>query len=156
MGTYISNAQVTAHLPNRTFSGSTSPSTTDIDNWIDEAEAILEGALQSAQIATPITSTQGVKIMRHWLSSAVVGTGRMSFASAGGDGGNKAGEEQIEKFNEKLIDIINRPQLYQQQLGAGSGTTASRQIRSYVVDNTDSKSISDGDFDPTFTTSSEF
>ena len=95
MGTYISNAQVTAHLPNRTFSGSTSPSTTDIDNWIDEAEAILEGALQSAQIAIPITSTQGFKIMRCWLSSAVVGTVRQSFAAAGGDAGNKAGADEI-------------------------------------------------------------
>ena len=94
--------------------------------------------------------------MRAWLTPAIVGTVRMSFASAGGDGGNKAGEEQIEKFNEKLVDIMNRPQLYQQQLGAGAGTTGSRQIRSYVVDNTDSKSIGDGDFDPTFTTSSVF
>ncbi len=81
---------------------------------------------------------------------------RQSFASAGGDPNNNAGGDAIEKFNERLVDIMNRPQAYQQQLGAGAGTTASRQLRSYVTDNTDSKSISDGDFDPTFTTSTEF
>ena len=41
-------------------------------------------------------------------------------------------------------------------LGGGAGTTASRQIRSYVTDNDDSKTISGGDFDPTFTTSTDF
>lgn len=156
MGTYVSNSQIAAHLPYRTFGSSTSPSTTDIDNWIDEAEALLEGALAASQIATPITSTAGVKIMRAWLTGAIVGTVRMSFAAAGGDPNNQAGESQIEKFNERLTDILNRPQIYQQQLGGGAGTSASRQIRSYVTDNTDSKTLADGDFDPTFTTATEF
>ena len=155
MGTYVSNAQITAHIPYRTFSASTSPSTTDIDTWIEEAEAILEGALNSAQITTPITSTTGIRILRAWLTNAVVGTVRMSFAAAGGDPNNNAGESQVEKFNEKLEDIMNRPQIYQQQLGAGSGDDSSRQLRSYVTDNDDSKSVSGGDFDPTFTRSTE-
>ena len=156
MGTYVSNAQITAHLPYRTFTSSTSPSTTDVDAWIEEAEALLESTLNAAQITTPITTTAGIRILRAWLTNAVVGTVRLSFAASGGDPNNVAGQAQIDQFNERLTDILNKPQLYQQQLAAGSGTSAARQIRAYTTDNTDSKTISGGDFDPTFTTGTKF
>ncbi|MAB56166.1 MAG: hypothetical protein CL524_01315 [Aequorivita sp.] len=156
MGTYVSTSQLAAHMPYRTFDSNTSPSTTDLGNWIDEAEAVLEGTLNAAQISTPITAAAGVKIMRSWLTDACVGITRMAFANAGGDPNNTAGQSQIEKFNQLLSDILNRPQIYAQMLGGGAGTTASRQIRSYVTDNDDSKTISGGDFDPTFTTSTDF
>ena len=151
---YVTTAQVIAHLPYRTIDGSSAPSTTDIDGWIEEAESVLEGVLDSAQIPTPITTAKGVKICRVWVTGAVVGTLRQAFAAAGGDPGNNAGERDVELFNERLTDIINHPQRYAMMLGGGAGTAASRQLRSHVTDNLDGKTAAD--FEPVFTTSTVF
>lgn len=151
---YVTTAQVVAHLPYRTIDGSSSPSTTDIDGWIDEAEAVLNGALSAAQIVAPVTSANGVKICRAWVTDAVVGTLRMAFAAAGGDPNNNAGQDQLDKFNDRINEIINNPQRYAMILGGGAGTTASRQLRSHVTDNLDGKTAAD--FEPTFSTSTEF
>ena len=151
---YVSTAQIAAHLPYRTIDGSSSPSTTDVDAWIEEAEAVLDGALDAAQIPTPVSTAKGIKICRSWVTDAVVGTLRLSFAAAGGDPSNNAGQDQVEKFNERLTDILNNPQRYAMILGGGAGTAASRQLRSHVTDNLDGKTAAD--FEPTFSTSTEF
>jgi hypothetical protein len=156
VGTYVNNAQIAAKLPYRNFTATSKPSTTDLDNWIDEAEAVLEGALDAAQITTPVTSTKGVKIVRTWVSEAVIGTVRMSFAHSGGDPNNESGQAQIEAFNERLTDIMNNPQRYQMLLSGGAGSDSSRQIRSHSLDHPDGKTISGGDFEPTFSTGTKF
>jgi hypothetical protein len=156
VGTYVSNAQIAAKLPYRNFTASTKPSTTDIDNWIDEVEALMEGALDAAQITTPVTSTKGVKIVRSWVSEAVIGTVRMAFAHSGGDPNNEAGQHQIEAFNERLTEIMNNPQRFQMQLTGGAGSESTRQIRSHVTDHPDGKTIGAGDFEPVFNTGSKF
>jgi len=150
MGTYVSTAQVSARLPYRTIDGSSSPTSTQVSEWIDEAEALLHGALNAAEVTTPITGTDGVKIMRSWVLDYAVGRTRIAFASAGGDGGNDAGIEDVDRFNERVTDILNYPMRYSAMLNAGSGSSSSRQIRGVQTDNDDDLSVSNGDFAPTF------
>jgi hypothetical protein len=78
----------------------------------------------------------------------------MAFAAAGGDPSNNAGSDQLEKFNDRLTEILNNPQRYAMILGGGAGTSASRQLRSHVLDNQDGKTAAD--YEPTFSTSTEF
>ena len=77
MGTYVSTAQVSARLPYRTIDGSSSPTSTQVSEWIDEAEALIHGALNAAEVTTPITGTDGVKIMRSWVLDYSVGRTRI-------------------------------------------------------------------------------
>jgi len=156
MGTYVSTAQVGARLPYRTIDGSSSPSSTQVGEWIDEAEAILHGALNAIEVSTPITGTDGTKIMRSWVLDYSVGRTREALAAAGGDHGNDAGREEIERFNTRIEDILDNSMRYSAMLQAGSGDASARQIRSYVLDNADSKTISDGDFSPTFERGEQF
>ena len=107
MGTYVSTAQVGARLPYRTIDGSSSPSSTQVGEWIDEAEAILHGALNAIEVSTPITGTDGTKIMRSWVLDYSVGRTREALAAAGGDHGNDAGREEIERFNTQIEEILN-------------------------------------------------
>lgn len=150
MGTYVSTAQVSARLPYRTIDGSSSPTSTQVSEWIDEAEALLHGALNAAEVSTPITGTDGIKIMRSWVLDYSVGRTRMAYASSGGDGGNDAGVDDVERFNERVTDILNNPMRYSSMLQAGSGGSSSRQIRGVQTDNADDLTVSDGDFSPTF------
>jgi len=156
MGTYVSTSQVGARLPYRTIDGSSSPSSTQVGEWIDEAEAILHGALNAIEVSTPITGTDGTKIMRSWVLDYSVGRTREALAAAGGDHGNDAGREEIERFNTQIEEILNNSMRYSAMLQAGSGDASARQIRSYVLDNADSKTISDGDFSPTFERGEQF
>ena len=156
MGTYVSTAQVGARLPYRTIDGSSSPSSTQVGEWIDEAEAILHGALNAIEVSTPITGTDGTKIMRSWVLDYSVGRTREALAAAGGDGDNDAGRDEIERFNNQVEEILNNSMRYSAMLQAGSGDASARQIRSYVLDNADSKTISDGDFSPTFERGEQF
>lgn len=156
MGTYCSNAQVAARLPYRTFSGSSSPSTSQIDEWIDEAEAMLHGLLNAVEVSTPISGTDGIKIMRSYVLDYAVGQTRIALAAAGGDGDNDAGIDQLDRFYETANDIVRNPMKYSAMLAGGSGSSAARTLRGYQTDNDDSKTVSGGDFKPKFTTSEGF
>jgi len=116
----------------------------------------LHGALNAIEVSTPITGTDGTKIMRSWVLDYSVGRTREALAAAGGDHGNDAGREEIERFNTQIEEILNNSMRYSAMLQAGSGDASARQIRSYVLDNADSKTISDGDFSPTFERGEQF
>ena len=150
MGTYVSTAQVNARLPYRTIDSNSSPTATQVGEWIDEAEALLHGALNAAEVTTPITGGDGVKIMRSWVLDYAVGRTRIAYASSGGDGGNDAGVDEIESFNERVNDILNNPMKYSAMLNAGSGSSSSRRLRGVQTDNADSLTVAGGDFKPSF------
>ena len=156
MGNYVTSAQIAAKMPYRTFTATSEPSTSNIDDWIGEAEAVLNGQLSAAQIGAPVTSAEGIKILRAWVSDAVIGTIRQAFAQAGGDPNNEAGLAQIERFNDRLIDIANNPARYYSMLVGGSTATSNRQFKSHVTDHPDGKSVAAGDFEPVFSRGMKF
>jgi len=151
MGTYASASNVQARLPgsSRTIGASTDPSTTDVNEYIADAEALLTGALDAAQIDTPVTSTTGTAILQAWVTDYAEARTRKAWASAGGDGGNDDGRDELERFDERLKDITDNPQKYEAMLTGGAATN-SKQVRSYTLDNQDGKTIEAGDFDPIF------
>jgi len=154
MGTYAATTDVDARLAGRpASSASTKPTSTQVGAWIDEAEAMLTGALAAGDCTTPVTDTGGIKIMRSWACDYAEGRARMAYAAAAGDGTNKDGESLIEKFDKLIDDIIKCPAKYDAILSSGGASDNTRRLRGYVLDNADSKTVSDGDFDPVFTMS---
>jgi len=150
MGTYMSETDVEARIPDRSITSSTTPNSTQVALFITAAEAKLEGALTAGQIGVPITDSNGIEIMKDWATTYVEGRTRMAFAAAAGDSDNDDGKDMVEWFENTLIpDILTFPQKYEAMLTGGSATQ-SRHFRSYILDNDDDKTISDGDFDPIF------
>jgi len=147
VGTYASTANVQSRVPGRTIGASTEPSTTEVSTWIDEAEADLTTALKAAQCNTPIDDADALEVMRKWVCLYAVGMTKKAWASGAADG-NDDGEAELAQFEALLRDINADPAFYVAKLsGSGSGR---RLVRSHVLDNSDSKTVADGDFDPIF------
>jgi hypothetical protein len=151
MGTYATTAHISARMSGRTFGANTSPSTTQIGVWIDEAEGALAAHLNAAQVSTPITNANGILLMQSWACDYAEGRTRLALASGGVDQSADDGQKLIDRFDARLKDILDKPATYSAMLNAGSAGDETRQIRAYVLDNDDDETIDDGDFDPTFT-----
>jgi len=150
--TYASTDDITTgRLPGRSLSGSSKPNTTQIAQWITEAESMLHGRLAQAGVSTPITDSDGIEIMKAWACDYATGQTLMALSSGADDQTHTTGKELIDSFKAILAEIPTDPSGFESMLSGGSTSESTRRVRSYPVDNSDGKSISDGDFDPTFT-----
>lgn len=156
MADYASVDDVRSRVGGRILTATSNPSETDVESMLDEAEAELLGCIIALGLAESSISTRGAKIMRHWLANYVSGWFRISYAAAGGDGGNEDGEKQVEEWLEMKKAMMQSPAFYVNMLGSGTTPDNAINAKSYVTDNTDGKSISDGDFDPVITTGEVF
>jgi len=146
MGDYASVTNVVGRLPGRTISASTTPSTTTVGEWIDEAEAELNGSLASIGMSTPIANATGLKIVRAKVVSYVAGRTERSYRSLDDD---SAGADLMEEFR-NFIDLIHEnPTKVEMMLtlSTGSSDGSGSDLRAYETDNSDGLSIADGDFD---------
>lgn len=152
MGTYVTHDDVQKRVPYRTIGAATKPSETDVDAWIDEAEAGLENLLKAHGCTVPVTAASGVKLMRSWVIDYPLSLILSAFAhSAGGDPGSEAGKAEMDRFLARCADIEKEPAKYEAMLTASStASDSTRVVRCYELDNEDDKSIDDGDFDPEF------
>jgi len=156
VSTWSATGDVTARLPYRTIGSATEPSTTDVQVWLNEAEAFLTGTLQSAGLPTTYSEgSVGQLMLQAWASDYAEGRVRVAWASAGGDGNNDDGREEINRFFEILDRIRKNPVAFGAELATGDVADAVQQVRSHVTDTAD-KSISAGDFDPTITSTELF
>jgi hypothetical protein len=152
MGSYAALSDVRGRLPGRTISATSKPSQTDVDTWITEGEALLDGVLASIGLSVPVTSpARAVIILKAWTLLYAEGHTRMAFASAGGDGANADGKDLVEQFEAKINWILAHPNDALSQLASGDAPDSARRMRGYVLDNRDGKTVSNGDFAPTFT-----
>lgn len=148
---YIQVSEVNARNPARAVSASTSPTDTQAQAWIEEAEAFINGALLVGNLPAPYTvGTNAAKILGMIVGDYAEGRIRIAYAAAGGDGQNKDGEAQVEKFYETCKDIKRNPETWAAMLGAGSPPVAARRNRGHVTDNADGETVDNGDFDPIF------
>lgn len=148
MGTYASSSDVSARLAGRTIDASSKPTSTQVEQWITEAEARLTGALRAANVSMPVTDTDGIETLKSWACDYAEGHTRKAWVSADGEGSVEA-NNLLEAFEKRLVDIKESPSWYEAMLQSGDGN-ASVRVRAYVLSNADSKTITDGDFDPEF------
>jgi hypothetical protein len=145
VGVYATSDDVQRRNPYRTISATSSPSTTDVEEFIAEAEAALHAALSAAQARTPVTDANGARLLKAWVLDYCEGRVRQAYAAAGGDGNNDDGAELVQKFWERLDDVMNNATRYSSMLSGGAADPATRRLRSYRP------TSSNESLDPTFT-----
>lgn len=104
MGTYASASDVVTRLPNRRISASSSPSTTEIGAWIDEAEARLHGALRAGGLPTTGFGAEAILALKGIVVDYAEGRTRQAFAQTAGDD-SQDGRQLLADFKEALDSI---------------------------------------------------
>ncbi len=150
MGTYATHSEIAARAGNRPLTSTSKPSTTDVDAWIDEAEAEVLGALRAAGISDSYTAgTSGFNILRGWVGNFVAGLLRVSWAAAAGSGSNEDGRTLVNDWREMLKQIGRDPAHFSAMLSAtGGSSTASIGLTSHIQDAT--LGLTSADYAPTF------
>ena len=160
--TYATTSDVQARIPYRTIGASTKPSSTQVQDWLDTGQQLLDGALLAGELPAPYATAHAMGILKTWLVSYVEGRVRMAYAAAGGDGNNDDGKDLVQAFMGTsegaaqpglLEKIMTSPLVYGSMLAAGSAPDSARRLSSHVLDNADGLSVSAGSFTPTFTVS---
>jgi hypothetical protein len=130
-----STEDVAARIGARPLDESSSPSTTEVSAWIDEAEAELIGTLESVGLATSFAAnSRGSLVCRAWISAYVAGLVRRAHAASGGDGANADGQREIDDWRARIQRIVTSPAEVGAVLGGGSGPSSTTRVSSHVID----------------------
>lgn len=151
---YADVDDVRARLPGRTIGTTSKPATADVEEWLSDAEAQLDAALNAAGLVTPLTDSRAIQIAKIWIVDYAEGRHRASLAAAGGDGTNRDGQDLINKF-ESMVGpdgkIISDPDSYSVYLTGGLAAESGSRLRSYASRNTTDRTV-----DPVFTRDEKF
>ncbi len=148
MPAYASVGGVQGRVANRTISATSSPSTTTVGEWIDQAEARLDATLARAGITL---DPARVSVVVPFLLDEVSGQVREAYAALGGDGNNDDGVALRERFDAFLAAIVADPAGWSAALGTPATAASTRsQLASYATDNRAGLSLDGGDFEPEF------
>lgn len=131
---YASIGDITARNPYRAIGASTKPSQSEVEAWISQAEAMLNGALAGAGMTTPYTDSAAVLILRNWVASYVEGLVRMAYAASGGDGANDDGKDLVKAFLDRLDDIAVNAARYDRMLTPSSTADTTTGVRASNLD----------------------
>jgi len=150
--TWAAASDVSARLTYETIDGSSNPTQTQVEAWIDEAEARIRVILRAAGIGTTYSDTDTVNVLTHHVTDYVEGRVLLAWSSgAGGEADREAGEALIAKFDGFLEDVRSNPIQFGSELAAtGDVADAIQSVRSHILDNDDSLTVSDSDFAPKF------
>ncbi len=128
MSTYGTLDKVRARLPLVEISSTSTPSQTQVQEWIDEAEDELNGTLRSCGLPAPYTDAASVRILGRHVTNYAEGQTRKALASELGTADEADGQALIEKFETALASLRASPAAWGQVLASdgGSQTTARR------------------------------
>lgn len=147
---YASVANIQSRNPYVAIGASSSPTSSEVQIWLDEAEAEINGILSGAGLVSPNVNANGIKILRNKVTTYVAGLVSQALAAAGGDGGNTDGADAEVKWDAFLTDLMNNPIKWGGILQGGSAGDAAIKARSHVTHNQDGLSKSNGDFTPEY------
>lgn len=156
---YADLEAVRGRLPWRTINTTSRPSQARVQSWLDEAQALLNGALAAGGLPAPYADgSSAATQLGVWVVDYVEARVKNAYGADGErDFVTGEGDEAIAAFNDRLDDILKRPAVYGAMLGTVSAAPDSaRRLRSHVLDNSDGESIAAGDFAPAFTKSEVF
>jgi hypothetical protein len=134
--TFAALSDVQARLSGRTISATSKPSSTQVETWIAEAEAMLLGSLGAAEIPQPEVGSNGARILCVWECDFAEGHTRMAYASAGGDGSNDDGKDLVESFRQLTLNIRRYPSDYGAMLASGDAPEGTSKCRGSNTDTT--------------------
>ncbi len=138
MSIWAAISDVQGKIRNFDIGATSNPSTTEIQKWLDEAEAAIRMALQGVGIdPTSWTSTddQGL-YLGGYARDFALGNILAAFATAQGDEESDAGSAMIDRLDALIDDIALKPQKYGDMLSAGSPPAGTKRLRSHVLTTT--------------------
>lgn len=130
---YSSVANVQARVPGRTLTEASKPTLTQVGEWLEEAEAMILGALASCGISQPAAESNGGKIIKSWVCDFAEGHLREAWASTAGDE-NRTGSPQLERFTKILDAIYAYPARCDQTLNGGASSSSTSRARGANTD----------------------
>lgn len=131
MADWGSSGGVQKRVPYRPIDATTTPNSTDVVEWLDDAEAGLRSHLNAigvTDLPADDTSNAG-KLLKRWSEDYALGMVLIAFAKAAGAGDNEDGESLIKAYDDRLNDILNRPSVYGDLMSGGSGPAATKHVR---------------------------
>lgn len=156
MGNYAATADVSA-LVGRTIDTTSVPTAAQTLTSIGDIEADLDGELAAIDLTTPITGASPILICKRAVAHAAAAQFLRNKDSVTDTAESVAQIEAFQAIYDKFVkDIRENPSLVASKLGQAYGSTANRGVfRSHITDNSHSKSVADGDFDPVFSKDDE-
>ncbi len=159
MGDYVTITDVDARIAHPGgFGASSIPTSTQIELWIVEGENLTTRTLIAIGGSGTYTGAAAT-IVRSWVMDYVEGHTRKSYSLGSVDmpDSDANGSSLLDRFHARLDDMSRQPTHYLALLGDGDALeSGGSRLRSYVTHNADNKSVSNGDFAPTFTRSETF
>lgn len=125
------------------FDGTTIPTLTQVDQWLDEAEDEIEGVLAAEGITVPATAA-ALNILGKYSAEYAAGQIKNLIDTAGGGSGD-AGAPNLECYEQMLVSLQVRPDYWKKKLGVSLGGATF--ARGNVLNNRDGLTIEDGDFE---------
>ena len=129
MSIYATTTDVERRMRDHEITASTKPSTTDVQAWLDEAEAKITATLRAIGITTPVTDTQGITMLAILATDYGEGRVRRTLAFTGGDGDNQDGVALLASFDEALDAMHANPDRTAAVLTGGTSPTTTRNLR---------------------------
>lgn len=120
---YASADDVAARLGGRPLDDNSKPSSSQVEGWLAEASAMIDGALRARGITVPITDATGKTILKARVVDYAEGLARQSYAQAG-NGSDEDGIKSLDRFNAFLAKIESEAAVVAAMLGATSSSGA--------------------------------
>lgn len=158
MGSYaVDYNDIQPRLGGRLLTATSTVTTTQVNAWILEAEAELNQGLIALGLTAPVVSANAILILKNKVVARVVNLVVTAWTIGTTLEGSPVAEREGKEWDDFLTLMQEQPGKVATLMGQAFGTTAgTSDLRAYTTDNTDSKTIRGGDFDPVFTRGKAF
>lgn len=151
-------ALVQARITYETISADSNPTSTQVETFLDQVEARLEGALVAAELPVLTSysaSTRPYNLLAEMITTGAVGLVKEAWETAKGEMTERSAETLY--FDQRCADIEQFPSKWGSMLDVGgSPPAASKTLRSHATDSTVLAERSDGTLPaPIFTVRSD-
>jgi hypothetical protein len=145
---------VASRLSYATIDADSEPNTTEVQQWLDDAEAQIKASLESGDLPTTFTAgSNAISILKEIVVDYAEARCRLVWASNGLT--DQYAEDMLERFHERREDIADRPNYWAGRLKAGSPTPQHLMISGTATQDVGGRSVTSSDLAPVFTRSSE-
>lgn len=157
MPIWASAEDVQSRVTYGSVSATSKPSTDQVEQWLDEAEAQIRAILRAAGLATAYTDSDSVNLLIMWATDYATGQLLKAWGRQGNDELLEEGQALLERFDATIQRVRSKTIAMGTELDSGGNVADSaQQVRSYTTDNSDGKTVARGDFAPVITNTEVF
>lgn len=151
MSTYGTLAKVRARLPLVEISSTSTPTQTQVQEWLDEGEDLVNGVLRASGLSPPYAGEAAIRILGRHVTDYAEGRVRKALASELATGEETDGDALLASFEASIRDMRINGALWGDVLSDGG--RAGDSVRTFAAPALDDAS---NERDPWFTASEVF